>query len=73
MAEELRMRMAGSVVPFDVSLDRSADFALKGYEGIVASADSVVMDGARKFVDLPRFVLERSHGFRARRLPDLDL
>jgi hypothetical protein len=72
MAEELRMRMAGSVVQFEVSLDRSADFALKGYEGIVASADSVVLDSAREFVDLPRFVLERSHGFRARRLPDLD-
>jgi hypothetical protein len=58
-------------VPFDVRLDASADFALKSYDGIVASADSVILDSAGAVLDLPGFVLARSFGFTAPRLPDL--
>jgi len=71
MAEQIRMRLAGLPFPSVVSLDRSADFALKSYDGIVASSDSVVMDRARAVFDLPRFVLERSFAFTPRPLPDL--
>jgi len=72
MAEGLRQRLAELPFPSLVSLDRSADFALKGYDGIVASSDSVVMDRARAVIDLPRFVLERSFAFTPRPLADLD-
>jgi hypothetical protein len=72
MAEQIRRRLAGLAFPSVVSLDRSADFALKSYDGIVASSDSVVMDRARAVIDLPRFVLERSFAFIPRPLPDLD-
>ena len=71
MAQEIRLALAALAVPFDVSLDRSADFALKSYDGIVASADSVILERARAVLDLPRFVLEKGFGFTARRLPDL--
>lgn len=71
MAVELRERLARLAVPFDVRLDASADFALKGYDGIVASADSVILDSAGAVLDLPGFVLSRSFGFTAPRLPDL--
>ncbi len=71
MAEQLRLRLAGLPFPSLVSLDRSADFALKSYDGIVASSDSVIIDRAHAVFDLPRFVLARSFAFTPRSLPDL--
>jgi hypothetical protein len=71
MAADLRERLARVGLPFEVHLDASADFALKSYDGIVASADSVILDCARAVLDLPGFVLARSFGFTAPRLPDL--
>ena len=72
MAEQVRSRLAVLPCPVEAALDRSADFALKSYPGVVASSDSAIMDRATAVLDLPRFVLERAFGFTPVRLPDLD-
>ena len=71
MAEEVRLMAAGIPCPAEVSVAQSADFPLKGYEGIVASSDSVILDSARQIIDLPRSVLKRSFDFIPPRLSDL--
>jgi hypothetical protein len=71
MAEQVRRRLAGLPFPVEASLEKSADFALKSYPGVVASSDSVILDRSQAVIDLPRFVLERSFGFTPARLPDL--
>ena len=73
MAEEIRQKCASLPFPCAVALERSADFALKSYDGVVASSDSVILDRARAVIDLPRFVLERDFGFTAVRVSDLPL
>lgn len=72
MAEEVRARLAALPFPVDAALERSADFALKSYPGVVATSDSVILDRARAVLDLPRFVLERSFGFTPLPLALLD-
>jgi len=65
MAEELRTLLAEGVrSPGDVrvTLERSADFALKASTGIVASSDSAVLDRRPRAFDLAHAVLrERFH------------
>jgi hypothetical protein len=62
MADELRERLLRIPCPARVTLDRSADFPLKSYDGIVASSDSVILDSAVSILDLPRLVLSREYG-----------
>jgi hypothetical protein len=62
MAEEIRDRMARLSIPFTVTLEHTADYPLKSYDGIVASSDSVILDCAAGIFDLPRFVVQI--GFR---------
>ncbi len=71
MAAELRGRLANLSIPTAVALERSADFPLKFYHGIVASSDSVILDSARRICDLPRCVLESRFRFTPPSLPDL--
>ncbi len=71
MADDVRARFSAASCAAGVALAHSADFPLKGYEGTVASSDSVVLDSARRIFDLPRFVLERSYGFTPPLLLDL--
>ncbi len=63
MAEEVRSRLSRLSVPCAVELQHTADYPLKGYDGVVASSDSVILDSARKVLDLPRFVVQASFGF----------
>ncbi len=63
MAEEVRGRLSLLSVPVVVALQHTADYPLKWYEGVVASSDSVILDSARKVLDLPRFVVEASFRF----------
>jgi hypothetical protein len=63
MAEELRRRLEGLPFPSDVALAHSADFLLKGYDGIVCTSDSVVMDRVQRVLDLPRWVLHHAFSF----------
>jgi len=72
MAEEVRLMVADVPCPAEVSVAHSADFPLKGYEGIVATSDSVILDSARQVVDLPRSVLQRRFNFIPPLLGDLD-
>ncbi len=69
MAEEMRGRFASLSIPFEVTLEHTADYPLKSYDGVVASSDSVILDSARKAFDLPRFVVETGFGFTP---PSLD-
>ncbi len=72
MAGELRQSLSKPPFPpSEVALERSADYPLKIYTGLVASSDSVVLDAAGKVFDLARFVLERHYGFNPPRLLDL--
>jgi hypothetical protein len=71
MAEEVRRRLEKIPCPSLVSLAHSADFHLKSYDGIVASSDSVILDSARRVLDLPRCVLEGSFEFTPPLLHDL--
>jgi hypothetical protein len=74
MAGELRELLSRPAFPpSEVWLEKSADFPLKNYKGLVASSDSVVLDASSRAFDLARFVLERRFGFKAPRLRDLDL
>jgi hypothetical protein len=72
MAGEVRGRLAALAIPVEAALERSADFALKSYPGVVASSDSVILDRARAVLDLPRWVLAGSFGFSPLPLADLD-
>ena len=63
MAEELRGKLTVLGMAHEVRLERSADFPLKSYEGIVASSDSAILDRVGRALDLPRLVLEDSFGF----------
>ncbi|MFI5369819.1 MAG: DUF434 domain-containing protein [Spirochaetia bacterium] len=71
MAEEVRLILAQIPCPAEVSVAHSADYPLKGYEGIVATSDSVILDSAKRIIDLPRSVLERSFDFTPPLLNDL--
>jgi hypothetical protein len=71
MAEEVRQILAEIPCPAEVSVAHSADYPLKGYEGIVATSDSVILDSAQRIVDLPRSVLERGFDFIPPLLIDL--
>jgi hypothetical protein len=71
MAEEVRLILREIPCPAEVSVAHSADYPLKGYEGIVATSDSVILDSAQRIVDLPRSVLERSFDFIPPLLSDL--
>jgi len=57
MAESLRLELRRSGMAYTVRLERSADYPLKSYEGIVASSDSAIMDHASRLLDLPRRIL----------------
>jgi hypothetical protein len=63
MAEDLRRRLAVLPFPSDAALAHSADYLLKGYEGIVCTSDSVIMDRVERVMDLPRWVLHRAFAF----------
>jgi len=71
MAEEVRLMMGEIPCPAEVSVAHSADYPLKGYEGIVATSDSVILDSAERIVDLPRSVLQQSFRFIPPLLNDL--
>jgi hypothetical protein len=71
MAEEIRDRLARLSIPFAVTLERTADYPLKSYDGIVASSDSVILDCAASIFDLPRFAIQI--GFRITPPPLADL
>ncbi len=71
MAEEVRLAIGEIPCPTEVSVAHSADYPLKGYSGIVATSDSVILDSARRIVDLPRSVLQRSFQFIPPLLHDL--
>jgi hypothetical protein len=71
MAEEVRQRLEEIPCPTLVSLAHSADYPLKGYDGIVASSDSVILDIAPRIADLPRWVLQRGFQFTPPLLHDL--
>ncbi len=71
MAEEVRLMIGEIPIPAEVSVAQSADYPLKGYEGIVATSDSVILDSAQRIVDLSRSVLERSFAFTPPLLNDL--
>jgi len=58
MADEARNRLARLQIPFLVTLEHTADYPLKSYDGIVASSDSVILDCAQRVFDLPRFVVQ---------------
>jgi hypothetical protein len=74
MRDDLERRLLAGAFPFSfcLSLEASADYALKAYRGIVASSDSIVADGSRVVVDLPRIALERAFGFHPLALDDLE-
>ena len=69
MASEIREALAPLGIPFLVTLERTADYPLKSYGGVVASSDSVILDCARRVFDLPRCVLETAFHFTP---PSLD-
>lgn len=65
MAEELRSRLSRTLsVPYSVSVFPSADYPLKSFDGIVATADSIIIDRVqiRRVFDLARHVVETSFG-----------
>jgi len=63
MAEEVRARLARLPFGSDVALAPSADYPLKAYAGIVASADSAVLESSAMVLDLARAVLAARFGF----------
>jgi hypothetical protein len=72
MAEELRtLLIRQGAFPSAVELERSADYPLKAYDGLVSSSDSIVVDSARRIFDLPRSLLERRFGFTPLHVRDL--
>jgi hypothetical protein len=71
MAEEMRHLLSSFPCPINVALAHSADYPLKTYAGIVASSDSVILDSARRVIDLPRRVLALGFGFTPPLLRDL--
>ena len=71
MAEILREKLQGLPCPSEVSLARSADYPLKNSRGIVATSDSVILDGAERVLDLARCVLHRQFGFTPPQLSGL--
>jgi hypothetical protein len=71
MAEEVRLMIGEIPCPTEVSVAHSADYPLKGYEGIVATSDSVILDSAQRIVDLPRSVLQQGFQFTPPLLHDL--
>jgi hypothetical protein len=71
MAEEVRLILKELPCPAEVAVAHSADYPLKGYEGIVATSDSVILDSAQRVVDLPRSVLQRSFNIIPPLLNDL--
>jgi len=73
MAEDLRSRLAlRPALPFRVSLFPSADYPLKSFEGIVATADTSIIDSnpPRQIFDLARLVIEKR--FHAR-IPTVEM
>jgi hypothetical protein len=63
MAENLRALLARLACSTEVTLLPSADYALKRYDGIVATSDSAILDAHSKVLDLSRMVLLRKFGF----------
>jgi hypothetical protein len=62
--KHLRMETSISVV-------QSADYPLKGFDGVVASSDTIIISHALFVFDLARHVLERSFGFKPPELSEL--
>jgi len=71
MAEDLRHQLSAGTRVVVVSVVPSADYFLKAYDGIVASSDSVIIDSARRIIDLPRLVLERAFSVTLPRVHEL--
>jgi hypothetical protein len=71
MAERLRMAWAEERWAADVALVHTADHRLKLFRGMVASADSVILDAAREVIDLPRLALQRTWSFSPRPVTSL--
>jgi hypothetical protein len=71
LAEDLRREWKRLGVEHTVSLERSADFPLKSYDGIVASSDSAILDRAVRVLDLPRLILGDRFAFSPPHLRDL--
>jgi hypothetical protein len=71
MADEVRLMLARIPCTAEVSVVHSADYPLKGYDGIVATSDSVILDSAQRVIDLPRSILQRSFDFIPPLLIDL--
>jgi hypothetical protein len=63
MAEGLRVKLRGFPFACGVEVAESPDYFLKSYRGIVASADSVILDAAAGVLDLARHSLHRAFGF----------
>jgi hypothetical protein len=63
MAAGLRLRLLELPFPAAVEVAESPDYFLKSYRGIVASADSVILDAASGILDLARHSLQRAWGF----------
>jgi len=65
MAEALRRRLTPGL-PCEVSVSPSAASPLKSFPGVVATADSSIIDRetVREVLDLARFVLEKAYGAR---------
>lgn len=63
LAGELRKELEKTGIPHAVLLERSADFPLKAYGGIVATSDSAILDRAARVLDLPRRIMEERFSF----------
>ncbi len=63
MAAGLRLRLPELPFAAGVEVAESPDYFLKSYRGIVASADSVILDAAAGIFDLARHSLQRAFGF----------
>ncbi len=64
MADNLRTTFNAVLpMPFEITLLHSADYALKTFQGIVASSDSVIMDCVPKIFDIARYCLSVFFGF----------
>jgi hypothetical protein len=71
MAEDLRLRLAQLPFASEVALAASADYPLKRYAGIVASADSAVLDRSACVLDLARSVLATRFDFNPPEIHEL--
>jgi len=56
---------------FSVEVIPSPDYALKTWEGVAATSDSVIMDQAGSILDLPRLALQRQYDFKPKKIDDI--